>query len=42
VGAPDEVETVYLILEHLAANQREIAKEQGSTPSKTRFTKQAA
>jgi glucose-6-phosphate isomerase len=42
VGAPDEVETVYLILEHLAANQRGIAKEQGSTPSKTRFAKQAA
>jgi glucose-6-phosphate isomerase len=41
IGAPEEVETVYLILEHLAANQRGIAKEQGSTPSATRFARKS-
>jgi glucose-6-phosphate isomerase len=39
IGSPEEVETVYLILDHLAANQRGIVKEQGSTPRATRFAK---
>lgn len=36
ISAPSEVETVYLICEHLAANGR-IRKEQGASPALTRF-----
>ncbi len=38
VGEPDEVETVYKVLEHLAANRvRGVAMRRGATPAETSF-----
>ncbi|MHC4947375.1 MAG: glucose-6-phosphate isomerase, partial [Planctomycetota bacterium] len=37
IGRPDDVETVYTVLEHLAANDRGIAMERGATPRDATF-----
>jgi glucose-6-phosphate isomerase len=37
IDAPDEAETIYKVLEHLAANGRQIQKEPGEGPAKARY-----
>jgi glucose-6-phosphate isomerase len=40
VGAPDRVETVYKVLEHLSHNDRGIVMEAGGSPAETTFRKE--
>jgi glucose-6-phosphate isomerase len=39
VGEPEQVETVYHLLEHLAANGRGVTRHAGATPTEARFAK---
>ena len=39
IGAPEEAETAYKVLEHLAANGRGVSKEPGRGPASHRYVK---